>query len=162
MCSKLFVKNFIDNWAEITMANENTNKSAYVPNSHIMKIDDKIKDWVGTAEKLLETPYKWGGRNTLGIDCSALIQLSYETFGQNIPRNTVDQVKVNKPIVTNIKELKRGNVVFWDGHVALMVDKYNCIHANGFHMKTIKEPLDEIIFRMKGKHEITKMIDFNS
>ena len=162
MCSKLYIKNIIDKWAETVIVYENIVESAYVPIEHIMKINRKVKDWVITAEKLLETPYKWGGRDTIGIDCSALIQLSYETFGQKIPRNTVDQVKIDKEIIVDFKELKRGHVVFWEGHVGLMVDEFNCIHANAFHMKTVIEPLKEIILRMNGKNKIKKMMNFNN
>ena len=59
-----------------------------MPNNHVIKINEKQKDWVNIAERLVGTPYKWGGRNSVGIDCPALLQLSYQVYGELIPRNT--------------------------------------------------------------------------
>ena len=70
------------------------------------------------------------------------------TYGQILPRNTIDQIKCNKKIVTSLERLERGCIIFWKGHVGIMIDKLNCLHANAFHMKTIIEPLNEIILRM--------------
>ena len=97
----------------------------------------------------------------MGIDCSALLQLSYETFGQNIPRNTIEQVNLNKEIITDINKLDRGSVIFWKGHVGIMVNTSHCIHANAFHMTTVVEPLKTIILRMGEKDPIIKMMNFN-
>ncbi len=159
--SKLSVKQMENNWAEIFLPSKYPYKTGFVPIKHISNINNITKDWVFISESLLETPYKWGGRDTLGIDCSALLQISYETFGQKIPRNTTDQVNIDKEIINDVKKLDRGSVVFWEGHVGIMVDKLNCIHANAYHMKTIIEPLKEIIFRMGEKNPIIKMMDFN-
>ena len=60
-----------------------------------------------------------------------------------------------------IENLKRGCVIFWKGHVGIMIDKKNCIHANAYHMKTVTEPLVDIINRMGKNHQIIKMMDFN-
>ena len=57
--------------------------------------------------------------------------------------------------------MKRGCVIFWEGHVGIMVDRLNCIHANAFHMKTVTEPVINIINRMDKDLNIIKMIDFN-
>ena len=159
--AKLAVKIIKDDWAEVYLSDKHFYETAYVPSKHIVIMDNKVKDWVAIAEQLLGTPYKWGGRDTMGIDCSALIQLSCEAYGENIPRNTIDQLKTNKKIITNINNLNRGCVVFWEGHVSLMVDRLNCIHANAFHMKTVIEPLNEIIIRMGKQHSIIKMFNFN-
>ncbi len=159
--AKLAVKNLTSIWAEIFLPKSNKFEVGYVPRNHIVKISDKINDWVSIAEQLVGVPYKWGGRDTLGIDCSALLQLSYENSGEIIPRNTADQVKVSKEIIEDINELSRGCVVFWKGHVSIMVDKVNCIHSNAFHMSTIIEPLDVVISRMKGQ-DILRMLNFNN
>jgi len=129
--------------------------------NHIVNNEHKVDDWVETAEKLKGTPYKWGGRDTVGIDCSALLQLSYQTYGENIPRNTYDQVNLKKPNVCEINNLRRGCVIFWEGHVGIMIDEINCIHANAYHMKTITEPLSNIVKRMGKYFKIIKMMDFN-
>ena len=150
-----------DSWAEVCLSNNYNYKTAYIPSKHIVKIDNKIKDWVNIAEKLLGTPYKWGGRNSIGLDCSALLQLSYQTYGQSIPRNTIDQIKLQKKTITDLNKLDRGFVVFWKGHVGIMTDKLNCIHANAFHMEIIKEPLKDIIIRMGKEYKIIKIMNFN-
>ena len=87
--------------------------------------------------------------------------MSYQTYGEILPRNTSQQVKLNKKHINNIDDLYRGCVVFWEGHVGIMIDKVKCIHANAFHMKTITEPLIEIINRMDRNFKIVKMMDFN-
>ena len=159
--ARLSVKKIENNWAEVYLSNKSNFNTAYVPFKHIVEVNNKVVDWVIIAEQLINTPYKWGGRDSLGIDCSALIQLSYQAYGENIPRNTSEQIKIQKPIVTEIKNLHRGCVVFWKGHVGLMVDKLNCIHANAFHMKTVIEPLDNIVMRMERNNKILKMLNFN-
>jgi hypothetical protein len=161
MGSSLSIEKIKSGWAELSFFVDNKKQVGYVPSSHIVNTEYIVKDWVSTAEQLEETPYKWGGRDTIGIDCSALLQLSYQTYGVNIPRNTSQQIKLKKKNIININDLKRGCVVFWNGHVAIMIDKLNCIHSNGFHMKTKTEPLSEIINRSDQDFNIIKMMDFN-
>ena len=79
-------KHYDDFWAKVYLGKNESQKFAYIPKKHIIKNEDKIDDWVGTAEKLIGTPYVWGGRNSIGLDCSALLQLSYQTYGKKIPR----------------------------------------------------------------------------
>ena len=156
--SKLTVAEEKDKWAKVSLPNNWDNNSFYILKQDIVPIDYKVKDWVSIAEKLIGTPYKWGGRNSLGIDCSALLQLSYQTYGQNLPRNSMHQMEI-KIENNDLSNLKRGFAVFWKGHVAIMLDHLNCIHANAFHMKTIVEPLKTIIMRMGNKNPIIKIID---
>ena len=113
------------------------------------------------AEKLIGTPYVWGGRNSIGLDCSALLQLSYQTYGENIPRNSIDQSLLSKEIIKNKNEIKRGFVIFWKGHVGIMVDEMNCVHANAYHMEVSKEPLVNIIERTDECNPIIKIMNFN-
>jgi len=159
--SKIHIHKIEDDWATIFLSDRHDVKIAYVPNKHIVSIKHKVKDWVTVAEQFIGAPYKWGGRDTVGLDCSALLQLAYQTKGEILPRNTSDQVNLDKPYITIIDKLKRGCVIFWKGHVGIMVDRFNCIHANAYHMKTVTEPLIDIINRMDKNHQIVKMIDFN-
>ncbi len=158
--AQLVINNIQSEWAEISLCNNKT-QVGYVPSTHIVNLDHRVKDWVSIAEMSVGTPYKWGGRDTIGIDCSALLQLSYQTYGEDIPRNTSQQVKLKKKHIKNIEDLKRGCVVFWEGHVGIMIDKFNCVHANAYHMQTKIEPLLDIINRNGKKNQIVKMMDFN-
>tara|TARA_A100001015_G_C15042282_1_gene740574 strand:- start:4965 stop:5720 length:756 start_codon:yes stop_codon:yes gene_type:complete len=161
MGSNLEIKSKQSGWALTSFIHKNKVKIGYVPSEHIVNLTHKVKDWVLKAQQLEGTPYRWGGRDTIGIDCSALLQLSYQTYGEILPRNSSQQIKLKKKIVDNVSKLKRGCVIFWEGHVGIMVDKLNCIHANAFHMRTITEPLNDIIKRTDKSTKILKMMDFN-
>ena len=158
--AKLLIENIQSEWAEVSLYGHDI-EVGYVPSSHIVCIDHKVKDWVAIAELLVGTPYKWGGRDTIGIDCSALLQLSYQTYGEDIPRNTSKQIQFKKKIIKDLEDLKRGCVVFWKGHVGIMIDKFSCIHANAFHMQTKIELLSKIVNRMGKDFNVIKMMDFN-
>ena len=86
------------------------------------KKNHKVNDWVAVAEQFLNVPYRWGGRDSIGIDCSALIQLSLETYGVNFPRDTKLQILENYKKI-KINNLQRGAIVFWEGHVGVMTDR---------------------------------------
>lgn len=161
MGSQVTVENTDSKWAEVIIDNEQKIEIGYVPTMHLVTLDHKVKDWVAVAEQFEGTPYKWGGRVSTGIDCSALLQLSYQTYGEKIPRNTSQQIMLEKKNIINIKDLKRGCVIFWEGHVSIMLDSVNSIHANAFHMKTKTEPLSKIIDRTDKTFKIKKMMDFN-
>lgn len=156
--SQIPVKKTEDQWAEVELPKNISNYSLFIPKIHLVKLDHINNDWVSIAEKLIGTPYVWGGRDSIGIDCSALLQLSFQTMGENIPRNTSDQIKLNKEEVEDTSKLERGFVVFWDGHVGIMIDKSYCIHSNAFHMETMIEPLKNIEARI-GK--ALKIMNFN-
>ena len=157
--SQLCIEQIEDEWAKTYFLVNNIIEVGYIPTKHIVEIGHKVSDWVSVAESLEGTPYKWGGRDTVGLDCSALLQLAYQTYGEILPRNTSEQVNFKKPNII-IDKLKRGCVVFWEGHVGIMVDRFNCIHANAYHMKTIIEPLFDIIKRTNKDNQIIKMMDF--
>lgn len=161
MGSKLKIKKIKYGWAETCFYLCDKVEIGYVPSKHIVNNSYKAKDWVSTAQCLGGIPYRWGGRDTIGLDCSALLQLSYQTYGQNIPRNTSQQVNLEKKNISNINDLKRGCVIFFPGHVVIMIDKINCIHANAFHMKIVTEPLKVVIDRIGNDFKFIKMLDFN-
>lgn len=99
------------------------------------------KDHVATALKFLETPYCWGGRSGFGIDCSGLVQVSLARAGIAVPRDTEDQEHaVGKPV----NDLQRGDLAYFKGHVGIMTDAENILHANAFHMKVCVEPLRDV------------------
>tara|TARA_B100001059_G_C17822567_1_gene579227 strand:+ start:969 stop:1724 length:756 start_codon:yes stop_codon:yes gene_type:complete len=159
--SQICVKSIEKAWAKIYLTQNMNHEFAFVPNNHIIKNNHKIDDWVSIAERLIGTPYVWGGRNSIGLDCSALLQLSYQTYGENIPRNSIDQSLLNKEIIKRKENLKRGAAIFWKGHVGIMIDELNCVHANAFHMEVSKEPLVDIINRAGKDNPIIKILNFN-
>jgi cell wall-associated NlpC family hydrolase len=107
-------------------------------------------DFVAVAERFVETPYLWGGRTSLGLDCSALVQLSLSATGRSAPRDTDLQEKmVGVPVEGGYQgALKRGDLIFWRGHVGILVDRTRLVHASGHHMAVIIEPLAEAIGRI--------------
>ena len=159
--SQIFVNNIDKFWAQVYLPNYKSNEFGYLPRTHIVKKCKKVNDWVGIAENLIGTPYVWGGRNSMGLDCSALLQLSFQTYGEDIPRNSIDQSSLKKKIIDKNDLLKRGYVIFWKDHVAIMTDKQNCVHANAFHMRVSKEPLINVLARTEEDSPIIKVMDFN-
>lgn len=106
-----------------------------------------VTDYVSVAGLFLETPYLWGGKSGFGIDCSGLVQLSMRMAGHKAPRDSDMQAKdLGTPIER--QDLKRGDLVFWKGHVAIMEDETRMIHANGNTMSVARETLEAAIERI--------------
>jgi cell wall-associated NlpC family hydrolase len=112
---------------------------------HLKDTDKPVADWVALAELFLNVPYLWGGRSSVGLDCSALVQLSLATTGLIVPRDSDMQERElgeSLPLISvEKKALKRGDLVFWKGHVAIMQDEKTCLHANAITMKVTSDPL---------------------
>ncbi len=114
---------------------------------HLAPINEREPDIVATAQKFLGTPYLWGGKTSLGLDCSALVQLSLAATGMKCPRDSDMQEKaLGEPI--SLEKLQRGDLVFWKGHVAIAFDPETIIHANAFHMAVAVEPLAAVVERI--------------
>ena len=109
--------------------------------SHLQPVGRVEADPVTVAERFLGAPYLWGGRESLGLDCSGLVQQALMTCGKACPRDTDLQQTLG--VAVEPEALQRGDLVFWNGHVALMLDGAQMIHANAFHMATAIEPLAE-------------------
>jgi cell wall-associated NlpC family hydrolase len=123
----------------------------YLIAGHATPINEHASDPVWVAARLLETPYLWGGRSAFGIDCSALVQLTHAMCGIYLPR---DSDMLANGAGRQIGEgadhepLKRGDLVFWKGHVAMLEDDTSIIHASGHAMQVVREPLNKAIERI--------------
>lgn len=128
---------------------------AFVFERHIVPIERTEPDFVAVAERFVGTPYLWGGRTSLGIDCSGLIQLSLQAAGRHARRDSDMQestLGTALPDPGDHSALKRGDLVFWNGHLGVMVDGENLLHANGYFMQTVVEPLSTAVERIAGIH----------
>ncbi len=120
------------------------NNGGWIFQKHIAPLASLDKDHIATALKFLETPYYWGGRSGFGMDCSGLVQVSLARAGINAPRDTEVQ---EKSIGKAVESPQARDFVFFAGHVGLMADDHNLLHANAFHMKVTVEPLQDVTAR---------------
>ena len=112
--------------------------------AHLAPLDHGLPDFVAVAERFLHVPYLWGGKSSNGIDCSGLVQVSLHAAGKVSPRDTdMQKAALGMPLAfdDDLKGLKRGDLVFWKGHVGIMQDSERLLHANGHHMLVASEPL---------------------
>lgn len=122
--------------------------------SHADSLDKPAGDWVSQAELFLHVPYLWGGRSSLGLDCSALVQISRQSAGKSAPRDSDMQGRMGRELdlTPDFSGLQRGDLIFWPGHVAIMLDDRNIIHCNGYHMATEIEPLAQAEARIAAHY----------
>jgi hypothetical protein len=126
----------------------------YCHKRHIEKIDVYTDlDFVSVAERFLGAPYVWGGTGHMGLDCSGLVQMALCAVGVDAPRDA-DMQESDLGVTVN-GDLKRGDLVFWSGHVGIMSDAKTLLHANAYHMETTKEPIQEAFNRI-GKARTVK------
>lgn len=111
--------------------------------AHLADVTTRAGDFVAVAESFMGAPYLWGGRTPDGLDCSGLVQTALTAAGIACPRDTDMQERaLGQPLDLSggMPELRRGDLVFWRGHVGIMQDGYRLLHANGFHMLVESEP----------------------
>lgn len=118
---------------------------------HLRPVGETVEDFVSVAETLEHTPYLWGGKSAFGIDCSGLVQLCLRMAGRDVLRDTDMQARsIGEPldIGDDLADLRRGDLVFWSGHVAIMLDAATMIHANGHTMTVAREGLHDAVNRI--------------
>jgi cell wall-associated NlpC family hydrolase len=121
----------------------------HLPHAHLAPIKARQGDYVAIAEEFLHTPYLWGGKTSLGLDCSGLVQVALQAIGEVCPRDS-DMQEMALGKLSSLGELRRGDLVFWKGHVAIAHDGENLLHANAHLMAVAIEPAAEAIARIKA------------
>jgi len=115
---------------------------------HQLHLAAAEKDFVAVAEHFLGVPYVWGGKTAAGLDCSGLIQTALQAVGKAAPRDT-DMMEKALGDAVSLSGLRRSDLVFWKGHMGVMLDETRLLHANAFHMAVAIEPLAEAIARIE-------------
>ena len=118
----------------------------YIHKRHITAFDTwkaAPRNPIALARLFLGLPYLWGGKGADGLDCSGLVQMTLWMSGKPCSRDADQQELLGEPvdIKPDLSGLKAGDLIFWKGHVGMMVDASVMIHANGFHMTCCEEPL---------------------
>ena len=132
----------------------------FVYAAHLKPIGTVEADFVSVAEMFSHVPYYWGGKSALGLDCSGLVQLALEACGIAARRDSDMQESSlgERLMVNDLDSLKRGDLVFWKGHVGIMTDAHTLLHANGHHMMVVAEPLKDAVERIAARYgEITSI-----
>jgi cell wall-associated NlpC family hydrolase len=130
-----------------------TASGGYVPARHLVPLDRQECDFVAVAERFLGAPYLWGGKTNFGLDCSGLVQVALTACGVPCPRDSDMQEHALGTLIassSDMSTLRRGDLLFWRGHVAIVRDQATLIHANAFHMAVDSEPIAQAIARTRA------------
>ena len=117
-------------------------QAGFVPLAHLRPLTDRFDDPAEVALMFLGAPYLWGGNSSAGLDCSGLVQIAFHACGRDCPGDSDLQQAIGTALPEDAP-LRRNDLIFWKGHVALMLDSTRLIHANGHSMSVAIEPLDK-------------------
>jgi cell wall-associated NlpC family hydrolase len=128
-----------------------TPSGGYVAAAHIALLDQNETDFVAVAERFLGTPYLWGGKTVLGLDCSGLVQVALNACGVACPRDSdMQEAALGTAVSAVPSALSRGDLIFWKGHVAIVRDRSSLLHANAYHMAVAVELINEAVVRIRN------------
>ncbi len=146
--TRVVVTDTQDNWARIAWDGGTVSRDLYIPSQHLRLIDQPETDPAAVAERLIGTPYLWGGNSSFGIDCSGLVQAALLACATPCPGDS-DLQEAAFPDATG--PYQRGDLLFWKGHVAMITDPDTIIHANAHHMAVAFEPIAGAIARINAQ-----------
>ena len=162
--SKSSTKKYLPFSSEIEILEKKNNfvkfeKNKWISFNEIENIKKQNKDFTKIFKLFLNCKYKWGGKSFDGIDCSALLQIFYKFNNKFFPRDTIDQVKFKNGVLKK-KVFKKGDIIFWKGHVAICLNSRNLIHAYGPRKKVLIMPINKTVklIEKTANLEITKVI----
>ena len=135
-----------DGWARVAWGDDVTPRDLHVPEGHLAPVDTLESDPASVAQLFLGTPYLWGGNSSFGIDCSGLVQAALLACGIDCPGDSDMQQSLGQEVDG---PLQRGDLLFWKGHVAMVVDADRIIHANAHHMAVAYEGIEAAIARIE-------------
>tara|TARA_B110000027_G_scaffold17977_1_gene18529 strand:- start:177 stop:923 length:747 start_codon:yes stop_codon:yes gene_type:complete len=157
--TKKKTKYFLTFASKISIIQENKKfiefeKNKWVKKTDIKKIDHIEKNYLKILKLFLDTKYVWGGKTYKGIDCSAILQLIFYYNNKFFPRDTIDQIRYSKKTIRE-KIFKKGDVIFWKGHVAICINSQKLIHAYGPEKKVLLMSIKKTINKIE---KTTKLI----
>ena len=152
-------KNFLPFASRISMIHENKKfiefeKNKWIKKVNIKKINHIEKDYLKVLKMFLKIKYLWGGKTYRGIDCSAILQLFFYYNNKFYPRDTKDQIKYSAK-KNKSKVFKKGDIIFWKGHVAVCINAQKLIHAYGPEKKVLIMNIKETINRIERTAKLT-------
>ena len=152
-------KKFLPFGSKVSVINKNKKflefeKNKWLKINDLKKINHKEKNFTKIFKLFLKTKYVWGGKTCKGIDCSALLQLYYYYNNLFYPRDTIDQIKYSKNKIKR-KIFKKGDIIFWRGHVAICINSKELIHAYGPEKKVLIMSIRKTINRIKQTANLT-------
>lgn len=134
--------------------------AGWVYRPHLIGAAENMDDLVGVAELFLGVPYLWGGRSGVGLDCSGLAQICLAAIGRTAPRDAdMQQAVVGTLIGTEWEkvEARRGDLLFFPGHVGIAIDATTMIHANQHRMMVTIDPITDVIGRSGGFNALRRL-----